>query len=166
MLYEDKPTTSSSRPFTPAQASPYVASTPTFQRVSSLPARNMAARRLATTEVFESELERLNATLVLENHSLQHENKQLSMLLKDYEGTLENIMGRFRSFAVRSSALLRSSSMLTMHSTPLRRTNLPSLGITRPSSRILPLRPHHSRLPIERQTFLVSQISSSRRCER
>jgi hypothetical protein len=50
-------------------------------------------------ETFESELERLNATLVLENQSLQHENKQLSMLLKDYEGTLESVMARFRTFA-------------------------------------------------------------------
>jgi ABC-type phosphate transport system auxiliary subunit len=63
--------------------------------------RSARAPLTASAEVFESELERLNATLVLENHSLQHENKQLSMLLKDYEGTLENIMGRFRSFAVR-----------------------------------------------------------------
>lgn len=70
------------------------------------------------TEQFESELERLNATLVLENHALQHENKQLSMLVKcalvnfvnsladefavihrDYEGTLESVMSRFRTFA-------------------------------------------------------------------
>lgn len=74
-----------------------------------------------STEQFDSELERLNATLVLENHALQHENKQLSMLLKcvqffffsscapaelyslaghrDYEGTLESVMARFRTYA-------------------------------------------------------------------
>lgn len=50
--------------------------------------------------MFESELERFNATLILENQSLQYENRQLSMLLKDYEGTLDNVMARFRGFAV------------------------------------------------------------------
>lgn len=55
-----------------------------------------------TTEEFDSEVERLNATLVLENQSLQQENKQLSTLLKDYEVTLEAVMGKFRSHAVRS----------------------------------------------------------------
>jgi len=54
----------------------------------------------AFTEQFESELERFNATLVLENQALQYENRQLSMLLKDYEGTLDNVMAKFRSFAV------------------------------------------------------------------
>lgn len=53
-----------------------------------------------TTEQFESELERFNATLVLENQALQYENRQLSMLLKDYEGTLDNVMAKFRGFAV------------------------------------------------------------------
>lgn len=53
-----------------------------------------------TSEQFESELERFNATLVLENQALQYENRQLSMLLKDYEGTLDNVMAKFRSFAV------------------------------------------------------------------
>lgn len=52
------------------------------------------------TEQFESELERFNATLVLENQALQYENRQLSMLLKDYEGTLDNVMAKFRTFAV------------------------------------------------------------------
>lgn len=55
---------------------------------------------LSMSEAFESELERFNATLVLENQSLQYENRQLSMLLKDYEGTLDNVMSRFRGFAV------------------------------------------------------------------
>jgi len=50
-------------------------------------------------ELFESEIERLNATLVLENHALQHENRQLSMLLKDHENALEIVMDRFRGFA-------------------------------------------------------------------
>ena len=54
------------------------------------------------TEVFESELERQNAQIVIENHSLLHENRQLSMLLKEYEHTMETIMSRFRSHAVRA----------------------------------------------------------------
>jgi hypothetical protein len=38
--------------------------------------------------------------LVLENQSLQHENKQLGGLLKEYESTLENVMSKFRGVAV------------------------------------------------------------------
>ena len=53
-------------------------------------------------EEFDSELERLNVSLVLENQSLQAENRQLSGLLKDYEGTLEAVMAKFRAHAVRS----------------------------------------------------------------
>jgi hypothetical protein len=51
-------------------------------------------------------LERINAALVIENQTLQHENRQLSMLLKDYESTLEGVMSKFRGFAVRSTFLL------------------------------------------------------------
>ncbi|GAA5987358.1 hypothetical protein JCM5350_005639 [Sporobolomyces pararoseus] len=50
-------------------------------------------------EEFESELERLNVSLVLENQTLQQENRQLSSLLKDYESTLDAVMSKFRSFA-------------------------------------------------------------------
>ncbi|KAG0150561.1 hypothetical protein CROQUDRAFT_652153 [Cronartium quercuum f. sp. fusiforme G11] len=50
-------------------------------------------------EQFESELERMNAQLVVENQTLQHENRQLTILLKDYETTLEQIMTRFRTHA-------------------------------------------------------------------
>lgn len=52
-------------------------------------------------EEFESELERMNVNLVLENQNLQHENRQMSILLKDYESTLETVMAKFRSHAVR-----------------------------------------------------------------
>lgn len=62
-------------------------------------------RWCAFAEQFESELERFNATLVLENQALQYENRQLSMLLKDYEGTLDNVMAKFRSFAVSSASV-------------------------------------------------------------
>lgn len=51
-------------------------------------------------EEFESELERMNVNLVLENQNLQQENRQLSMLLKDYESTLETVMAKFRTHAV------------------------------------------------------------------
>ncbi|GAA6000114.1 hypothetical protein JCM10207_006058 [Rhodosporidiobolus poonsookiae] len=50
-------------------------------------------------EEFDSELEKLNVSLVLENQTLQQENRQLSSLLKDYEGTLEAVMGKFRAHA-------------------------------------------------------------------
>ncbi|KAI0094486.1 hypothetical protein BDY19DRAFT_912976 [Irpex rosettiformis] len=50
-------------------------------------------------ELFESELERQNAQIIIENHSLLHENRQLSMLLKEYEHTMETIMAKFRSHA-------------------------------------------------------------------
>lgn len=39
---------------------------------------------------------------MLENQGLQQENRQLSVLLKDYEGTLETVMGKFRAHAVRA----------------------------------------------------------------
>lgn len=50
-------------------------------------------------EQFESEVERMNAQLVIENQTLQHENRQLTILLKDHETTLEQIMTRFRNHA-------------------------------------------------------------------
>ncbi|KAG8957369.1 hypothetical protein FRC03_010212 [Tulasnella sp. 419] len=61
-----------------------------------------ALRRFNTDlskEVFESELERMNAALVIENQNLQQENKQLNVLLKEYEQTLETVMSKFRSQA-------------------------------------------------------------------
>lgn len=51
-------------------------------------------------EKFESELEKLNSHLVMENQSLTHENKQINILLREYENTLETIMSKFRSFSV------------------------------------------------------------------
>ncbi|KZT44411.1 hypothetical protein SISSUDRAFT_15202 [Sistotremastrum suecicum HHB10207 ss-3] len=50
-------------------------------------------------ESFETEVSRMNGMLAEENQSLQHDNKQLSLLLKEYEQTLESVMGRFRSRA-------------------------------------------------------------------
>lgn len=42
----------------------------------------------------------MNAALIIENQQLQHENKQLNVLLKEYEQTLETVMSKFRSQAV------------------------------------------------------------------
>lgn len=52
------------------------------------------------TETFESELERTNAQIVIENQTLLQENRQLSLLLKEHEQTMETIMSKFRSHAV------------------------------------------------------------------
>ena len=56
--------------------------------------------RADSPEGFSSELEKFASHLVLENQSLQHENKQLGGLLKEYESTLENVMSKFRGVAV------------------------------------------------------------------
>ncbi|KAJ7103139.1 hypothetical protein B0H15DRAFT_811100 [Mycena belliarum] len=53
-----------------------------------------------SNETFESELERMNAQIVIENQTLSYENKQLSILLKEYEGTLETVMTKFRNHAL------------------------------------------------------------------
>lgn len=63
------------------------------------------------SEEFDSELERLNISLVLENQNLQQENRQLSVLLKDYEGTLEAVMAKFRGYAVSFALLVGCSSV-------------------------------------------------------
>lgn len=62
-----------------------------------------ALRRFNTDlskEFFESELERTNAQIVIENQTLLHENKQLSLLLKEYESTMDTIMAKFRNHAL------------------------------------------------------------------
>ncbi|KIL01004.1 hypothetical protein PAXRUDRAFT_821012 [Paxillus rubicundulus Ve08.2h10] len=62
-----------------------------------------ALRRFNTDiskETFESELERMNAQFLIENQTLLHENKQLSLLLKEYESTMETIMAKFRNHAL------------------------------------------------------------------
>ncbi|KAH9002806.1 hypothetical protein EDB86DRAFT_215867 [Lactarius hatsudake] len=50
-------------------------------------------------EEYDAELERMNATMTAENLALQHDNKQLNTLIKEYETTLETIMGLFRQRA-------------------------------------------------------------------
>ncbi|KAF7337595.1 hypothetical protein MSAN_02232800 [Mycena sanguinolenta] len=62
-----------------------------------------ALRRFNTdiaNETFESELERMNAQIIIENQTLLHENKQLSILLKEYESTLDTVMAKFRNHAL------------------------------------------------------------------
>lgn len=57
---------------------------------------------LIVLEVFESELEKTNAQTLIENKTLLHENRQLSLLLKEYEQTMDTVMSRFRNHAVRA----------------------------------------------------------------
>ena len=45
-----------------------------------------------TLEEYDAELERMNASMIAENQALQHDNKQLNALIKEYEQTLENLM--------------------------------------------------------------------------
>ncbi|ODN95820.1 hypothetical protein L198_04438 [Cryptococcus wingfieldii CBS 7118] len=52
-----------------------------------------------SAEEFQTELEAFSSHLVLENQQLQHENKQLNALLKEYEQTLETVMSKFRGVA-------------------------------------------------------------------
>ncbi|KDR82697.1 hypothetical protein GALMADRAFT_134270 [Galerina marginata CBS 339.88] len=50
-------------------------------------------------EEYDSELENMNAAMTLENRGLQHDNKQLNALIKEYEQTLETLMSAFRNRA-------------------------------------------------------------------
>lgn len=49
----------------------------------------------------------MNAQIIIENRTLLQENKQLSLLLKEYENTMETIMSKFRNHAVSAASLLR-----------------------------------------------------------
>ncbi|OSD07427.1 hypothetical protein PYCCODRAFT_1403042 [Trametes coccinea BRFM310] len=50
-------------------------------------------------EVYEAELERMNATMSAENQTLLNDNRQLSTLIREYEQTLEKTMEKFRIHA-------------------------------------------------------------------
>ncbi|TFK73596.1 hypothetical protein BDN72DRAFT_814182 [Pluteus cervinus] len=52
-----------------------------------------------SNEVYEAELTRMNASMIEENQGLVHDNKQLNMLIKEYEQTLETLMSNFRNRA-------------------------------------------------------------------
>jgi hypothetical protein len=56
---------------------------------------------LTSPEEYDAELERMNSAMMAENQALQHDNKQLNVLIKEYETTLETVMGLFRQRAVR-----------------------------------------------------------------
>jgi hypothetical protein len=56
---------------------------------------------LTSPEEYDAELERMNAAMIAENQALQYDNKQLNTLIKEYETTLETVMGLFRQRAVR-----------------------------------------------------------------
>ncbi|KAH9480510.1 hypothetical protein JR316_0007110 [Psilocybe cubensis] len=50
-------------------------------------------------EEYDAELESMNNAMTSENQSLQHDNKQLNTLIKEYEQTLETLMSAFRTRA-------------------------------------------------------------------
>ena len=58
----------------------------------------------------------MNAQFIMENQTLLHENKQLSVLLKEYENTMETIMSKFRNHAVRAILLSRRRTQSLMTS--------------------------------------------------
>lgn len=51
----------------------------------------------------------MNAQFIIENQTLLYENKQFSLLLREYENTMETIMSKFRNHAVRSDTFIRLS---------------------------------------------------------
>ena len=57
--------------------------------------------RVLSEDVYDAELEHMNASMTADNHSLQRDNKQLNALIKEYEQTLETVMSAFRNRAVR-----------------------------------------------------------------
>ncbi|KAJ7212245.1 hypothetical protein GGX14DRAFT_550810 [Mycena pura] len=50
-------------------------------------------------DVYDAELERMNSAMTIENIALQHDNKQLNALIREYEQTLETLMNTFRNRA-------------------------------------------------------------------
>ncbi|KAJ6512156.1 hypothetical protein C8R47DRAFT_683314 [Mycena vitilis] len=50
-------------------------------------------------DLYDAELERMNAAMATENIALQHDNKQLNALIREYEQTLETLMNTFRNRA-------------------------------------------------------------------
>lgn len=50
--------------------------------------------------MYEAELERMSASMIEENQTLQNDNRQLNALIREYEQTLENVMDQFRKRAV------------------------------------------------------------------
>ncbi|KAF7365335.1 hypothetical protein MVEN_00405500 [Mycena venus] len=50
-------------------------------------------------DLYDAELERMNTAMITENVALQHDNKQLNALIREYEQTLETLMNTFRNRA-------------------------------------------------------------------
>ncbi|KAF8916995.1 hypothetical protein CPB85DRAFT_232364 [Mucidula mucida] len=50
-------------------------------------------------DVYDDELQKMNNAIRDENTGLQHDNKHLNTLIKDYEQTLESLMSNFRNRA-------------------------------------------------------------------
>ncbi|KAJ7134471.1 hypothetical protein C8R44DRAFT_425496 [Mycena epipterygia] len=50
-------------------------------------------------DLYDAELERMNSAMTMENIALQHDNKQLNALIREYEQTLETLMNTFRNRA-------------------------------------------------------------------
>ncbi|EJD34953.1 hypothetical protein AURDEDRAFT_188877 [Auricularia subglabra TFB-10046 SS5] len=71
-----------------------------FHAQSGFPLRRFNAD--LPKEVYEEELARLTRAMHVENKQLAGENKQLSILVREYEATLEAVMGRFRQAAMAS----------------------------------------------------------------
>lgn len=46
-------------------------------------------------EEYETELERMNMSMSMENYALQHDNKQLAALIKEYEAGLDGLMSEY-----------------------------------------------------------------------
>ena len=71
---------------------------------------------LTSPEEYDAELERMNVAMLAENQALQYDNKQLNALIKEYETTLETVMGLFRQRAVRFlSCSIESMRILNLY---------------------------------------------------
>jgi hypothetical protein len=70
---------------------------------------------LTSPEEYDAELERMNSAMLAENQALQHDNKQLNALIKEYETTLETVMGLFRQRAVRFLSYSMESMRVISH---------------------------------------------------
>jgi len=60
-------------------------------------------------EDYDSELDRMTNAIAAENQALQYDNKQLNILIKEYEQTLETLMTTFRKRAVSMSLMVTTS---------------------------------------------------------
>jgi hypothetical protein len=68
--------------------------------------------------VYDAELERMNTPLAAENQTLQHDNKQLGALIREYEQTLESVMSAFRRRAVRAYIQVLTTNDKNISSSP------------------------------------------------